>query len=62
MCSPGDSRRARDDDPRGAAWSPDECDTWQELPDFLDCGAVPFATKNAGWMVGGEGRIVKISF
>jgi photosystem II stability/assembly factor-like uncharacterized protein len=46
----------------GAAWSPDEGDTWHELPDFLDFWAVSFANQHAGWMVGGEGRIVKISF
>ena len=46
----------------GVAWSPDEGDTWHELPDFLDFWAVSFANQHAGWMVGGEGRIVKISF
>jgi photosystem II stability/assembly factor-like uncharacterized protein len=46
----------------GVAWSPDEGDTWNELPEFLDFWAVSFATKHAGWMVGGEGRIVMISF
>ena len=46
----------------GAAWSPDEGETWNELPEFLDFWAVSFANHNAGWMVGGGGRIVKISF
>jgi photosystem II stability/assembly factor-like uncharacterized protein len=46
----------------GVAWSPDEGETWHELPDFLDFWAVSFANQHAGWMVGGEGRIVKISF
>ena len=46
----------------GVAWSPDEGDAWHELPDFLDFWAVSFANQHAGWMVGGEGRIVKISF
>jgi photosystem II stability/assembly factor-like uncharacterized protein len=46
----------------GAAWSPDEGDTWIELPEFQDFWAVSFANQHAGWMVGGEGRIVKISF
>jgi len=46
----------------GVAWSPDEGDTWNELPGYLDYWAVSFANQNAGWMVGGEGRIVKISF
>jgi photosystem II stability/assembly factor-like uncharacterized protein len=46
----------------GAAWSPDEGDTWIELPEFQDFWAVSFANQHAGWMVGGDGRIVKISF
>jgi photosystem II stability/assembly factor-like uncharacterized protein len=46
----------------GAAWSPDEGDTWIELPEFQDFWAVSFANQHAGWMVGREGRIVKISF
>jgi photosystem II stability/assembly factor-like uncharacterized protein len=46
----------------GIAWSPDEGDTWNEIPGFLDFWAVSFANQHAGWMVGGEGRIVKISF
>lgn len=46
----------------GVAWSPDEGETWNELPGFLDYWAVSFANQHAGWMVGGEGRIVRISF
>jgi photosystem II stability/assembly factor-like uncharacterized protein len=46
----------------GVAWSPDEGDTWIELPEFQDFWAVSFANQHAGWMVGGEGRIVRISF
>jgi len=46
----------------GVAWSPDEGDTWNELPDFLGFWAVSFANQHAGWMVGTGGRIVKISF
>lgn len=46
----------------GVAWSPDEGDTWNELPGFLNFWAVSFANQHAGWMVGTEGRIVKISF
>jgi photosystem II stability/assembly factor-like uncharacterized protein len=55
-------RRIGDAEGGGVAWSPDEGDTWNELPDFLDFWAVSFASQHAGWMVGGEGRIVKISF
>ena len=46
----------------GVAWSPDDGETWNELPVFLDFWAVSFANQNAGWMVGVGGRIVKISF
>ena len=46
----------------GIAWSPDEGETWNELPGFLDFWAVSFANQQAGWMVGGGGRIVKIVF
>ena len=51
-------RRRRD----GAAWSPYEGETWNELSNFLDFWAVSFANQNAGWMVGVGGRIVKIRF
>lgn len=46
----------------GVAWSPDEGDTWNEIDGFEDFWAVSFASHHAGWMVGGEGRIVKIVF
>jgi photosystem II stability/assembly factor-like uncharacterized protein len=46
----------------GAAWSPDEGDTWHVLEGLTDYWAVDFANQNAGWMVGGGGRIVKLEF
>ena len=46
----------------GVAWSPDEGDTWIEIPGYTDYWAVSFANRNAGWMVGTDGRIVKIEF
>ncbi|MGH7586163.1 MAG: WD40/YVTN/BNR-like repeat-containing protein [Gemmatimonadales bacterium] len=46
----------------GVAWSPDEGQTWNEIPGFEDFWAVSFANQHAGWMVGGEGRIVRIAF
>ena len=48
--------------PAGVAWSPDEGGTWTTLPGLHDFWAVAFAGHKAGWLVGTEGRIVKISF
>ena len=48
--------------PNGAAWSPDEGDTWSLLPGISNVWAVGFASRSAGWLVGGEGQIVKIDF
>lgn len=46
----------------GAAWTPDEGTTWFTLPDVTGFWAVAFATPKAGWLVGTDGRILKISF
>src|SRR5512143_1021390 len=46
----------------GAAWTPDEGTTWFTLPDVTGFWAVAFATPKAGWLVGTDGRIIKISF
>jgi photosystem II stability/assembly factor-like uncharacterized protein len=48
--------------PGGAAWSPDEGQTWNPIPGAADYWAVGFATPRAGWLVGTEGRILKLSF
>jgi len=48
--------------PSGTAWSPDEGDTWESLPGLADYWAVDFASPKAGWLVGTDGRILKISF
>lgn len=48
--------------PSGAAWSPDEGDTWYLLPNVTNFWAVAFASPEAGWLVGTDGRILKISF
>lgn len=48
--------------PGGTAWSTDEGDTWSLIPGLTNFWAVAFATRKAGWLVGTEGRIVKISF
>jgi len=48
--------------PGGAAWSPDEGDTWNLLPGAKNFWAVAFASPKAGWLVGTGGRIEKVSF
>ena len=48
--------------PGGAAWSPDEGGSWNLLPGVDNYWAVTFASPQAGWLVGTEGRILKISF
>jgi photosystem II stability/assembly factor-like uncharacterized protein len=48
--------------PGGAAWTPDEGDTWISLEGVLNYWAVAFASPDAGWLVGTDGRILKISF
>jgi photosystem II stability/assembly factor-like uncharacterized protein len=52
--------------PSGSAWTDDEGDTWNRLPSPGIGGpsywAVGFANPQAGWMVGTQGRILKISF
>ncbi|PYX30936.1 MAG: oxidoreductase [Acidobacteria bacterium] len=46
----------------GAAWTPDEGETWFALPDVSGFWAVAFASPEAGWLVGTDGRILKIAF
>jgi photosystem II stability/assembly factor-like uncharacterized protein len=48
--------------PSGAAWSPDEGDQWFSLPGVENYWAVAFAGPEAGWLVGTDGRILKIEF
>jgi photosystem II stability/assembly factor-like uncharacterized protein len=48
--------------PGGTAWTPDEGDTWFLLEGVEDFWAVAFANAEAGWLVGTDGRILKISF
>ncbi len=45
-----------------AAWSPDEGQTWFKLPQVSGYWAVAFANPEAGWFVGNNGQILKISF
>ncbi len=47
----------------GAAWTPDEGNTWFTLPGVTGFWAVAFASPEAGWLVNGnDGSILKISF
>jgi photosystem II stability/assembly factor-like uncharacterized protein len=45
-----------------AAWTPDEGRTWFKLPNVSGFWAVGFANPHAGWFVGNNGKILKISF
>jgi photosystem II stability/assembly factor-like uncharacterized protein len=49
-------------DSGAAAWSPDEGQTWFSLPQVSGYWAVAFANPDAGWFVGNNGQILKISF
>jgi photosystem II stability/assembly factor-like uncharacterized protein len=57
-----DSRNVVATGPSGAAWTSDEGDTWFLFPGLINYWAVAFASPHAGWLVGTEGRIVKITF
>jgi len=48
--------------PGGATWSPDEGDTWFSLAGVTNYWAVAFASLRTGWLVGTEGRILRIDF
>jgi photosystem II stability/assembly factor-like uncharacterized protein len=45
-----------------AAWTPDEGRTWFTIPGVSGNWAVGFANPKAGWFVGNNGQILKISF
>jgi photosystem II stability/assembly factor-like uncharacterized protein len=45
-----------------AAWTPDEGESWFVLPNVSGYWAVAFANPRAGWFVGNQGQILKISF
>jgi photosystem II stability/assembly factor-like uncharacterized protein len=48
--------------PGGAAWSADEGGRWTALEGVKDYWAVGFASPKAGWLVGADGRILKLGF
>jgi photosystem II stability/assembly factor-like uncharacterized protein len=59
----GDHVRIVATGPGGAAWSPDEGDSWESLPaDITAYYAVAFANHRTGWLVGASGRIQRIDF
>ena len=45
-----------------AAWTPDEGRTWFPIPNVSGYWGVAFANRHAGWFVGNNGQILKISF
>jgi photosystem II stability/assembly factor-like uncharacterized protein len=57
----GDGRTVVATGPSGAAWSTDEGRSWRPLEGLRDYWAVGVAGK-VGWLVGTEGRILKLSF
>ena len=58
----GEERAVVATGPSGASWSPDEGRTWYSLDGLANFWAVAFASPGAGWLVGTQGRIVKIGF
>jgi photosystem II stability/assembly factor-like uncharacterized protein len=56
------SEDAPDFDKGAAAWTPDEGQTWYRVSNASGYWAVAFANPHAGWFVGNNGRILKISF
>jgi photosystem II stability/assembly factor-like uncharacterized protein len=48
--------------PGGTAWSADEGDTWNSLAGVTGFWAVAFANERTGWLVGTQGRILKVTF
>ena len=49
-------------DSGAAAWTADEGRSWYTLPNVSGYWAVGFANPHAGWFVGNNGQILKISF
>ena len=59
---PGNRRTVVATGPGGSAWTSNEGDTWSLLPGLTNFWAVGFGNKGTGWLVGGEGTIVRIDF
>jgi photosystem II stability/assembly factor-like uncharacterized protein len=60
--SGGNPRRVVITGPGGAAWTANEGETWHLIPEVGDYWAVAFANSRVGWLVGTEGRILKLIF
>jgi photosystem II stability/assembly factor-like uncharacterized protein len=56
------SRRVVVTGPGGAAWTPNEGTKWFTLPGVKDYWGVAFGSRKTGWLVGTEGRILRIDF
>jgi len=48
--------------PGGSAWTPDEGNTWFTLPGVTGFWGVAFGGSRTGWLVGTDGRILRIDF
>jgi photosystem II stability/assembly factor-like uncharacterized protein len=48
--------------PGGAAWTLNEGNRWHLIPEVRDFWAVAFADPHHGWLVGTDGRILKLVF
>jgi len=48
--------------PGGSAWTPDEGNTWFTLPGVTGFWGVAFGSPKTGWLVGTNGRILRIDF
>jgi photosystem II stability/assembly factor-like uncharacterized protein len=60
---PGRGRTVVITGPTGAAWSAAEgTDAWTTLPGVEGFWAVAFADEHSGWLVGTDGRILKVTF
>jgi photosystem II stability/assembly factor-like uncharacterized protein len=60
---PGRGRLVVITGPGGAAWSQTEGEEgWTTLPGVANYWAVAFADEHSGWLVGTEGRILKVTF
>ena len=59
---PGEDMTVVATGPGGAAWSRDEGKTWSQLRGISNYWAVAFAAREAGWLVGQAGQILKIDF
>lgn len=48
--------------PGGAAWTPDEGGSWFTLPGVTDFWGVAFGSPHTAWLVGTNGRILRLDF